>query len=392
MTEFFDPETVLVGLKDFQRDTVDYVYDRMYQSRDPATRFLVADEVGLGKTLVARGLTAKAVRHLQERRSNGSMLSTSAQTPTSPNRTSAASHSPGFQSFTGATRLTMLPLELHDLTRNELNFVAFTPGTSFNLRSSMGRVEERALLHVLLRRIWGSRAVTTSGGYRLLQGGVKRLDDFKWYIKRIEKRSIDHQLLQDFAAAIERHDAGAHRSGHLGLRDRFDELSSTFRRARRERPDEDWRARSRLIGALRQLLAATCIDALEPDLVILDEFQRFRDLLDADSDAAELAQSLFNYKDVRTLLLSATPYKMYSVSDEADDDHYRDFLRTAAFLMGDERMGLPRTSRSSALRCSASMTADNRTPLPRNSQSRIASEASWSEPSGSQRPQIEPAC
>src|SRR5690606_30817499 len=34
-----------------------------------------------------------------------------------------------------------------------------------------------------------------------------------------------------------------------------------------------------MIGELRSRLADACIDALQPDLVILDEFQRFKDLL-----------------------------------------------------------------------------------------------------------------
>ena len=50
------------GLKDFQRRTVDYVFERFYGDR-PTRRFLVADEVGLGKTLVARALA----RSLDER-------------------------------------------------------------------------------------------------------------------------------------------------------------------------------------------------------------------------------------------------------------------------------------------------------------------------------------
>ena len=38
------------------------------------------------------------------------------------------------------------------------------------------------------------------------------------------------------------------------------------------------------------------------------------------------------------LLLSATPYKMYTLPDEPEgDDHYRDFIRTVRFLANDER-------------------------------------------------------
>src|SRR5215211_4939453 len=57
---------VLSGLKRFQRTTVDYVFKRMYEDPDPVSRFLVADEVGLGKTLVAKGLIARAIEHLQD--------------------------------------------------------------------------------------------------------------------------------------------------------------------------------------------------------------------------------------------------------------------------------------------------------------------------------------
>ena len=85
------------------------------------------------------------------------------------------------------------------------------------------------------------------------------------------------------------------------------------------------------------MLAEVCVTALEPDLVILDEFQRFKDLLDGEHATAELAKRLFNYSDdtsdVRLLLLSATPYRMYTLHHEsAEDDHYRDFLRTVEFL------------------------------------------------------------
>ena len=54
-------EPVMRGLKDFQRCTVNFAYARMFASEAPALRFLVADEVGLGKTLVAKGLIARAI-------------------------------------------------------------------------------------------------------------------------------------------------------------------------------------------------------------------------------------------------------------------------------------------------------------------------------------------
>ncbi len=98
-------------------------------------------------------------------------------------------------------------------------------------------------------------------------------------------------------------------------------------------------------------MAIVGIAALSPDLVVLDEFQRFKDLLDPDPDnfASELAHRLFNFTDpdngrpTRTLLLSATPYRMYTTADDVEGDHYADFVATCAFLFDDparvERLG-----------------------------------------------------
>ena len=55
------------------------------------------------------------------------------------------------------------------------------------------------------------------------------------------------------------------------------------------------------MGELRALLARSCLGALKPDLIILDEFQRFKHLLgSADGEATELSElvaDLFNYPE-----------------------------------------------------------------------------------------------
>ena len=51
MSSSFSADATLRRLKDFQRRTVDYVFQRLYLDSNPTNRFLVADEVGLGKTL-----------------------------------------------------------------------------------------------------------------------------------------------------------------------------------------------------------------------------------------------------------------------------------------------------------------------------------------------------
>jgi hypothetical protein len=108
---------------------------------------------------------------------------------------------------------------------------------------------------------------------------------------------------------------------------------------------EDRNRRNRFIVELRRALATVGIEALRPDLVILDEFQRFRSLLDPANQtwATRLAHELFDYREpesgrpTRTLLLSATPYRPYTTADEAEgDNHFEDFVHTAQFLFNDD--------------------------------------------------------
>ena len=85
----------------------------------------------------------------------------------------------------------------------------------------------------------------------------------------------------------------------------------------------------------------TCLSELEPDLIFLDEFQRFKHLLATNSEAGQLAGQLFDYADAhseaRVVLLSATPYKMYTLPEEAEgEDHYQDFVQTVGFLLDDD--------------------------------------------------------
>ena len=87
--------------------------------------------------------------------------------------------------------------------------------------------------------------------------------------------------------------------GDIGspLQQEFLDLSDALAR---NRTGETLAHRRRFVSGLRRLLANACLDAMEPDLVILDEFQRFRELLNPDTESGELAQRLFEYEDSHT--------------------------------------------------------------------------------------------
>ncbi|MCQ3803218.1 MAG: helicase-related protein [bacterium] len=323
-----DTNAVLNGLKGFQRDTVEYAFERLYQAPDSTRRFLVADEVGLGKTLVARGVIAKALDHLWDGPRRVEQIDivyicSNAQIA----RQNVRRLQIGRGKFVRAARLGLLPQEIHGLRENRVNYLALTPGTSFNLRSSMGTKEERVLLYHLLQRVWPD---SRKGPMNLLQGTVKRTDNFRWHLKEFRRwKSVDNDLARVFERRLIEEGEG--------LRGQYEDLCKRFWRSRKRVPWHDRRRQISFIGRLRTMLAEVCVTALEPDLVILDEFQRFKQLLDGGDTTALLAKRLFTYSDettdVRLLLLSATPYKMYTLHHEsAEDDHYADFLRTVEFL------------------------------------------------------------
>jgi hypothetical protein len=326
-----DTAAVLAGLKDFQRDTVEHVFQRLYLDPNPTRRFLVADEVGLGKTLVARGLIARAIDHLWDKVKRVDIVYICSNVDIARQNIRRLNVT-GQNDIAFSSRITLLPIRVRALTENKINFVSFTPGTSFNLGGNLGIVEERVLLFWLLQQAWAFNPRLT-GPRNLLQGtaGTERFRDaVDWF----DQSAIDPGIAAQFVAALERAEPT------MKLRERFEDLAGRFRYTRERYPDRERWERSRLVGDLRNLLAETCLAALEPDLIILDEFQRFKELLDQhpDDEVNQLAHQLFNYADAhseaRVVLLSATPYKMYTVAEEREhgDDHYQDFLRTVQFL------------------------------------------------------------
>ncbi len=121
--------------------------------------------------------------------------------------------------------------------------------------------------------------------------------------------------------------------------DTFQELvQDSVRKFRKPRVPGGYDEAANVVIELRKTLARAGVEALEPDLVILDEFQRFTDLLRNDTPVSELANEIFEYSDAKVLLLSATPYKPYDLDSAIDggsggaDSHRDQFEDTLDFL------------------------------------------------------------
>jgi len=314
-------EQVLGGLKDFQRRTVEYIFRRLYTDLDSVSRFLIADEVGLGKTLVARGVIARAVDHLWDTVPRIDVVYICSNQHIAQQNIDRLNITDD-HGFRHATRATLLPVTLNQLRGNKLNFVSLTPGTSFNLQSQGGWMHERAILYCLLKRHWD---VAERILRNVLRGEVGK-DVWRGHLEGFEREvapTLDEELSQAFYSALD----------ETRLRAQYDAIAAEIGGRWKHLTPEMRQERNQLIGELRHLLARSSLSALEPDLVILDEFQRFRYLLEDEGEIALLAQELFGFPGVKILLLSATPYKMYTLQGEQGEDHYTDFCRTVDFLL-----------------------------------------------------------
>ncbi|MHA3722684.1 helicase-related protein [Leucobacter sp. HY1910] len=344
-------EDVLNGLRSFQRDAVAHVIDQFYgpASARHAGRFLIADETGLGKSVIARGIVAEAITALEQDDS----VSRIDVVYICSNRDLAGQNLKrlnvtGQEEVAMATRLSLLALESSRLSKpsaspsgKPINLVSFTPGTSFSVASSnQGSGDERALLVLLLDDLLQHDEAQQHAIRVMLRGHVESVQRFsRHYVDNVAARlagPIDPGIRDGFAAE-------ARSSGSLAecarLRDRVAEFlthsQATQPEARTERlPDDLYWQVVRLIAKLRAHLALASVVSLEADLIILDEFQRFKALLDPQQggDAAELVEALFRSRGVKVLLLSATPYEPFTQADDSDANHYEDFLAIVNFL------------------------------------------------------------
>ena len=177
-----DVDAALEPLKPFQRRTVHHAFHRLFEAPDSTSRFLVADEVGLGKTLVARGIIARAIDHLWDSVgridivyicSNGSIARS--------NLPKLQVGTAGHHALSIATRLTMLATQLashggkRGLAEGKLNFISFTPSTSFNMGNAAGRASERIVLFRLLEPIIKRRIPLMN----LLQGRISNREHWR---------------------------------------------------------------------------------------------------------------------------------------------------------------------------------------------------------------------
>lgn len=334
----FDAADSLSTLAPFQRRTVDHVFRRFYDDPAPTRRFLVADETGLGKSLVARGLVARTIERLQDDPEVPRIDVVYVCSNADIARQNVKRLDLTGQQHSVASRLTLLARGMHSLNGEAragdkaVNLVSFTPGTLPGRYSwATGTLDERALLHVILSNHFQLDDSDDRSSMLLFQGTVQELRTVQNRVWWTRTEADNHGGIETTIA-----EEFIRQSRRRGLLRKYQAHLEATRGKRKWLPDEVAEAAPDLIGAFRTELARASVHALEPDLIILDEFQRFRELLDRDtpSEAADLAHALFEFGEARVLLLSATPIKAFTLAEEAQngDHHERDLTKLLEFL------------------------------------------------------------
>jgi hypothetical protein len=325
--------TVLDGLKDFQLATAKRVFELYKQGQK---RVLVADEVGLGKTLIAKGVIAQTARyHYEELKDDlfKVVYVCSNQVIANQNLNKLKICEDITVDGVTDTRLSMQHLKIYEQESDNLvlnryiQLIPLTPATSFYMTSGAGSVYERALIYEVLHRMDMFRdwfLVNESHLVRVFCAEAttswKGAQDK--YARRVEEcnANTNGKYLQDMSIEIEKYIRGTKLDDEI--RFMLNETASPYR----------------TINKLRKMFAEISVDLLNPDLVIMDEFQRFRSLIQEDnpSETSVLAHKFLMGNDVKVLLLSATPYKLYSTLEEiyetGCDDPYYEFLEVMKFL------------------------------------------------------------
>jgi hypothetical protein len=311
----------MTRLKPFQKATVQAVLET-FRRQDGPRRFLVADEVGLGKTLVAQQIVRELCKY--RRKPLVVFYVCSSLSIASQNKARLLEVLPEAERSQVACpvdRLTLMPAARRP-THPKLNLYTLTPGTSVPVRRGIrrdGHQDERALIHALVEEIWPA------------------------FLKERGKDFFQRSAHATWEQRIKTQREKVQGNGHL---------LAAFRKS--ARIEFELEKRQRLVPALRQrkdpldiiarfrnALAASALEEIQPDLVIFDEFQRFRDLLNPQKDraAARIVGKLYGdglEDSSALLLLSATPYRLFTRrwEDTPDSSHHNEFYDLIDFLYG----------------------------------------------------------
>jgi len=342
-------DDALKGLKDFQIASVDALYDGFYKKDRRC--MLLADEVGLGKTVVAKGIIAKAIKQRLAAEDGEPFKVTyicSNQVIARENLRKLnlfPSNVAVKQSVERLAFLAYAPNQDDNTFQGSLELNTLTPATSFRLSNSYGNKWERLVIYrALLKDL---KMKNRQSGLRWILTSQCGWKNYHEVLDSKAHAPLRPGLADTYVKALKAFPLKIDENSPLSLdfprRESISLYDATIKIAekidgRNWETEKRWNSSHYLIRHLRECLVDCCLPYVDADLYILDEFQRFRDLIDEehDTEEAQIARKIFHRKKhTRILLLSATPFKAFTGYHECmeGDDHYKDFTRVLRFLL-----------------------------------------------------------
>lgn len=319
-------------LKDFQIATANHIVDIFKSKRQ--RRVLLSDEVGLGKTIVSKEVI-RQVGELDETYgvwddgiyrvvyicSNANIVKQNTENLGITEVLNIDESRLSMQHLVVAKKAKEMKGEKPQI------LIPLTPGTSFNLQNSAGNMNERALMYNILSalpdfkdhklalknrlNIYNANAVNWNNNITKYEQEISDLDGEEGdYSKKIRQEVME--------------DEG------------YKEASSLLLKAI---SCPDYATSNKAISLFRLIFCKISMKELSPDLVVMDEFQRFSSLLDTEDNSEEalLTRNFFGQENGPFILLvSATPYKPFTTLEELNeyriDSQYQDFIKLTDFL------------------------------------------------------------
>jgi hypothetical protein len=285
----------------FQQCSIDWCSRQIIDNpKRPVRRFLVADEVGLGKTIIARGVIDKL---RQGKRNCCVVYFCSSLDIINQNRNKLDPSAGAGQNHAG--RITLIRSR-QEYRNNRMYF--FTPGTSLFITNSTGMVEERLYMAWLVKRIFNIH------GNRLVE------------IFKCNAPSFGEKF-----HGLHRHEFDLRKTDEDALRKAWQPYLLRLR-------SEDTAKCKPMVKEMRSKLAKIMLQSLNPGLIILDEFQKYKEILNQSNNGGKQKQTInsdFLKPAIPTLLLSATPYHHSPEEDNQADQKLSendDLLKVLSFL------------------------------------------------------------
>lgn len=332
-------DKTLATLKDFQLATVNAVL-RSYKDSG-SHRILVADEVGLGKTIVAKGVIAELLKEKLLQNENEQNKPLLRVTYICSNLTLANENRKKLSVFNGDaqkqyvqepsySRLLEISVNNREPEENNkiLEVCSLAPSTSFTLTRGHGNWYERLIIYFTLIQNYELKKHKKKLS-NFFSNNVNRWKINKNYFK--DNKELDGNIVDAFfkflSAEVTQDDINFCEI-EIETGSWFDFLLA-YCQGKLKFSHE-----ARVRACIRTLLARACAKHLTADLFILDEFQRFKMLLDSKegNDESLVAREIFNHKrKAKILLLSATPFK--AITQVEDDEKGNAHAEELSYLL-----------------------------------------------------------